>query len=256
MATALALLAFAVLCIRLTFYVNDLQKDVPAIIAREGDATRNLVSEQARQTRFEVLASLSAWEADANHRLGQALVQVRTTSAAADARTGEALALARSIADPASGIVAVADRQLSAANATLAAALNGQQGLVPAARDFLATYQVVPWMISAELDKVNHAAAPAWSAIEPEITCRDAAGRGYGGCWHSRITGLFGEAVNIGGVFTQQFPSIAKSVNGISTDVHTFTSRAVAPRGIWGNVKDVLGTSSGVVRAGAAVGLF
>ncbi len=110
-------------------------------------------------------------------------------------------------------------------------------------------YRLVP-------DELGAAAQPAYLALLPEVTCRTAAGDGYGGCWHSRVTALMGEAARVGGVFTQRFPEFSGSVTGIATDVHTFTSRAVAPRTFWQNVKDVLTTGSGVARAGAAAGLF
>ena len=98
--------------------------------------------------------------------------------------------------------------------------------------------------------------APSWAKLEPEITCQLADGTGYGGCWHSRITALLGEAANAGGVFTRKFPAFADSTAGIAQDVHKFTSKAVAPRGFWGTFKDLVGTGSGAVRALGAAGLF
>lgn len=162
----------------------------------------------------------------------------------ADVRTADATQAIVQIADHAdsqiTGIRTDLNGQLGTLNSTLA---NAAQPIDQLA----ARYTLIP-------DQLAAAAAPSWAAIEPEITDRRD-GHGYVG-WHSRITGLMGEAVNIGGVFTQHFPALSTSITGISVDAHTFTSRAVAPRGFWGNFKDVLGTSSGVVRAGAAAGIF
>jgi len=69
---------------------------------------------------------------------------------------------------------------------------------------------------------------PAWLSLQPEITCRQLDGSGYGGCWHSRVTGLLGEALNVGGVFTQHFPILSTSITGIAKDTH----------GIIGNVRE------------------
>jgi hypothetical protein len=84
------------------------------------------------------------------------------------------------------------------------------------------TYSALPGQIGTRLQ-------PSWLALEPEITCRHADGTGFGGCWHSRITGLMGEAVRVGGVFTQTFPSLADSVTGIASDAHGFTRKYVMP---------------------------
>jgi hypothetical protein len=118
------------------------------------------------------------------------------------------------------------------------------------------TYAALPDRIGAEL-------RPSWLAIEPEITCRMADGSGFGGCWHARGTALLGEAVKVGGVFTQHFPSYAismdasaKSFTGIAADVHKFTSKATAPLTPWGKVKVGLGVAGGVGIAGARMGIF
>jgi hypothetical protein len=73
------------------------------------------------------------------------------------------------------------------------------------------------------------ATSPAWLSLQPEITCRQLDGTGYGGCWHSRITALMGEAARVGGVFTQRFPSMADSATGIASDVRGFTHKYVDP---------------------------
>ncbi len=83
-------------------------------------------------------------------------------------------------------------------------------------------YAALPGQLSTEL-------RPSWLAIQPEITCRQLDGSGYGGCWHSRITGIMGEAVNVGGVFTKHFPSLVSSWDGIGVDTHKFTTKFTAP---------------------------
>jgi hypothetical protein len=156
-----------------------------------------------------------------------------------------------------------ADRRLgdtlARADAALAALESLRQDLKPAidnaalteqsAAALLNTYRALPAQLGEHV-------APSWAKLEPEITCQFANGTGYGGCWHSRITAVLGEAANAGGVFTRKFPSFADSTTGIAADVHTFTSKAVAPRGFWGMVKDFVTTGSGVTRALGAAGLF
>ncbi len=156
-----------------------------------------------------------------------------------------------------------ADRRLgdtlARADAALATAAGVRSDLQPVLRNAAATeesasamldaYRVLPAQLSETL-------APSWEKLQPEITCQSADGSGYGGCWHARITAVLGEAANAGGVFTKKFPAFADSTAGIAHDVHTFTSRAVAPRGFWGTFKDLVGTGSGVTRALGAAGLF
>lgn len=74
---------------------------------------------------------------------------------------------------------------------------------------------------------------------------------------------FMGDAAKAGRTFDAQFPALLANVDattgnfaGVSADIHTFTSRAVAPRGFWGNVKDIISTGSGVTRAAAAAGVF
>ncbi len=83
-------------------------------------------------------------------------------------------------------------------------------------------YAALPGQLSTEL-------RPSWLAIQPEITCRQADGSGYGGCWHSRLTGLMGEALSVGGTFTKHFPSLVTSFDGIGVDTHKFTTKFTAP---------------------------
>lgn len=160
-------------------------------------------------------------------------------------------------------IRATADRRLgdtlARADAALATVDAVRQDLRPAienaamaegrASALMDTYRALPSELAEQL-------APSWAKLQPEVTCQLADGAGYGGCWHSRVTALLGEAANAGGVFTHKFPAFADSATGIAQDIHTFTSRAVAPRGFWGTFKDLVGTTSGVTRALGAAGLF
>ena len=209
-----------------------------------------LVDERAAYVQSALSAQLSI-HADSienilDRRSGAALDVIGKAINRADWRFGEVVGIAdRAVNDADQQLTDIrsdADAHLVTLNKTVS------DTLLPF--DQLATrYMQIP-------DQLATAAAPSWAAVEPEITCRHADGTGYGACWHSRITGLMGEAVNIGGVFTKNFPQLSLSITGIATDAHTFTSRAVAPRGFWGNFKDIIGTSSGVVRAGAAAGIF
>lgn len=179
-------------------------------------------------------------------RTGDVLAIANGAVQRADARTAEAEADVVRIADH-------ADSQITGIRTDINGQMVSLSGIIRDAvqpvDDLARRYTLIP-------DQLATVMAPSWAATEPEITCRHADGSGYGGCWHSRITGLMGEAVNIGGVFTQHFPALSTSITGIAVDAHTFTSRAVAPRGFWGNFKDIVGTSSGLVRAGAAAGVF
>jgi hypothetical protein len=175
----------------------------------------------------------------------------------------QAEGLRRDLADQTSALSVTADRRLgdmlARADAALATLESLRLDLKPAienaaltersASALLDSYRTLPAEMGLHL-------APSWAKLEPEITCQLASGAGYGGCWHARITAVLGEWANAGGVFTQKFPAFADSASGIAADVHTFTSKAVAPRGFWGTVKDFVTTGSGVTRALGAAGLF
>lgn len=83
------------------------------------------------------------------------------------------------------------------------------------AGDLMDTYAELP-------DRLQ--ASATWKALEPEFTCRQADGSGFGGCWHGRITALLGESVKVGGTFTQRFPQMADAVTGMMQDGHEMTS--------------------------------
>jgi hypothetical protein len=116
-------------------------------------------------------------------------------------------------------------------------------------QELATTYNAVPTLLAQEL-------TPSWEALQPEITCRTLTGQGYGGCWHSRITGLFGEAEKVGGVFTQKFPTLVDSVNGITTDARAWTDKYVMPhpqtfgQKVWSGFKTGGAIGIGLARAG------
>lgn len=164
------------------------------------------------------------------------------------------------LTDPEGGVVAVMDRrllsvednvssQLATANHTLALTADQLAGPAGSVTLALARYRVLP-------DELGMRLAPAWASLEPEITCRQLDGAGYGGCMRGRINGLLGEAERTGAQITKDSPVFLEQFTGITTDVHKFTTKAVAPRGVGGTIKDILSTGSGVVRAAGAAGLF
>jgi hypothetical protein len=168
----------------------------------------------------------------------------------------QAQGLRRDLAAATGNLTATADRRAGDALATLESlrqdwrpALQNASAAERSATALLDAYSALPAQFSRRM-------APSWDKLEPEITCRLASGAGYGGCWHARVTAVLGEAANAGGVFTRTFPSFAGSATGIASDVHLFTSKAVAPRGFWGTFKDLITTGSGVTRALGAAGLF
>jgi hypothetical protein len=175
----------------------------------------------------------------------------------------QAEGLRRNLTDESGALRITADRRLGdtlrRADAALATLESLRQDLKPAIDNAAITEQSAAALLdaySALPSQVSARVAPSWAKLEPEITCQLASGAGYGGCWHSRITAVLGEAANAGGVFTKKFPSFADSTTGIAADIHTFTSKAVAPRGFWGTFKDLVTTGSGVTRALGAAGLF
>ena len=210
-----------------------------AQIQREGDASRAAATVAIADTRKELLAEVGKLR-------GDTMARIDSIAANADERTGEVLEIARHTESDARDQIAGArgdiNRQLTTANGTLYATASSVNALS-------ARYIEIP-------DQVANVLMPSFQAIEPEITCRHLDGSGYGGCWHSRVTGLLGEATNVGGVFVKRFPEFSGSVNGIAADVHKFTSKATAPRGFWGTTKDVIITGSGITRAASAAGLF
>lgn len=96
--------------------------------------------------------------------------------------------------------------------------------LVDVARGGQADLHSLVSVYAALPDQLGQQLRHSWTAIEPEITCRQADGTGYGGCWHSRVSALMGEAARVGGTFTQRFPEFADSTNGIASSFASITS--------------------------------
>lgn len=130
--------------------------------------------------------------------------------------------------------------------APVLAALAGTTGKIGTAAD---TYAALP---------AQFAQSPAWLALQPEITCRQLDGSGYGGCWHSRVTALMGEAARVGGVFTQRAPQFVDATLGIEQDVHGWTNKYVLPHKLtfWGKVKVGLLATKDIGIAGLRGGVF
>lgn len=223
-------------------------------------STRRAVSalpEQLALTRSALVAQVAATRDDLDHEIGAARGDLLMRS------ERQVNLLRKDLFAETDAIRATADRRigdtLSRADAALTTVDAFRKDIRPtvenaaiaeqSASALMDTYRALPAQMASRF-------APSWEKMEPEITCRLADGGGYGGCWHSRVTALLGEAANAGGVFTKKFPALADSTTGIAEDVHTFTSRAVAPRGFWGTFKDLIGTTSGVTRALGAAGLF
>ncbi|HEX3875780.1 MAG TPA: hypothetical protein VHW24_02260 [Bryobacteraceae bacterium] len=204
-------------------------------LAGEIVATRRDLDSQIEAARVDVL---SRSERQADRLRADLFKETGAIRDTADRRLGDALARADAALATVGGIREDVRPLIQSTAAT-----------ERSASALLDTYRALPGLMGQEL-------APSWAKIQPEITCEFADGRGYGGCWHARITAVLGEAANAGGVFTKKFPAFADSTTGIATDVHTFTSRVVSPRGFWGNFKDLIGTGSGLTRALGAAGLF
>lgn len=223
------------------------------------DARRSVAAlvDQAALTRTALVAELSATRSDLN---GQ-IAATRTDLLARSERQADLLR--RDLFGETDRIRNTADRRLgdtlARADTALATVAGLRQDLQPMLRGAATTEESASAMLDAYRAlpaQLGRKLSPSWDKIEPEITCAQTNGTGYGGCWHARITAVLGEAANAGGVFTRQFPAFAGSTAGIAHDVHTFTSRAVAPRGFWGTFKDLVGTGSGLTRALGAAGLF
>jgi hypothetical protein len=217
-----------------------------AALPHEIALTRSALLSELRATRQDLISQIQAARQDVLDRSERQVIGLR-----------------RDLLSETSVIAIAADRRLGdtlqRADAALATLDSLRQDLKPAidnaasaeqsASTLLDTYRALPSQLGAQF-------APSWEKLQPEITCRLATGAGYGGCWHSRVTALLGEAANAGGVFTKKFPSFADSATGIAADVHTFTAKTVKPRGFWGTFKDFLSAGSGVARAAGAAGLF
>jgi hypothetical protein len=191
--------------------VAALRVDAFAEIGQQATAIRQTADSQATAIRTDAMGQISGFRADANTRLDGLTLKLQ-------------------------GIANKADDQITGLRYQISPVLINAAALTASSTHLVDTYAALPAQLTTEI-------RPAWLAIQPEITCRQLDGSGYGGCWHSRITGLMGEAVRVGGVFTQHFPSMVSSMDGIGVDVHTFTTKFTAPTStktkIWDGFKSM-----------------
>jgi len=190
---------------------------------------RTAADAQATATREALVLQIAAARADVTHQILPVL----------DARLA--------------AIQRDADQQLGQANETLR---RSGETLGLSAEKITASAETLTGRYTRLPDELALTLRPSWVALEPEFTCRRPDGSGYGGCAHSRVNALLGEAARAGGAFARDFPLLSGSITGIASDAHTFTSRAVAPCRGWCLVRSMLTTSSGVVRAAGAAGVF
>ena len=222
-------------------FVRTLTNEMPVQI----QATRTALIEQADELRTAAIAEVDKQAT---------LLQMQLAAARRDAMAEidrQATGLQLQIADARSDAMAEIHGQALLLQAQIGETRRDAVAAITPASDaaveLMNAYAVLP-------DRFYN--SPEWLKVRPEITCLNVDGSGYGGCWHARITAVLGEAANAGGVFTKKFPAFADSTTGIAKDVHTFTSKTVAPRGFWGTFKDFVAAGSGIARAGAAAGLF
>ena len=228
-----------------------------ALLTRAAIGTVAALPDQIALTREALVREVAATRKDLDEQIAAARVDVLARS------EREAGRLRRDLFVETDAIRATADRRLgdtlARADTALANVEELRQDIKPVIENAAATEQSAASLMDsyrALPAELGDRLGPSWAKLEPEITCRFADGTGYGGCWHSRVTALLGEAANAGGVFTKKFPAFADSTADIAKDVHIFTSKAVAPRGLWGTFKDLVGIGSGTVRVLGAAGLF
>jgi hypothetical protein len=181
------------------------------VAQREDAKLRDLVNAQANQIEKLLSDQMTGLRTDANAQLTAIRDSAMNTEKDANDRTTEALAKIEEI------------------RGDLKPVLENAASLENHASDTMSGVDKLTKAYAALPARVGAAVAPSWAALEPEITCRHADGSGYGTCWHSRTTALLGEAANVGGVFTQQFPKLAASLTGIAVDAHGWTTKYVAP---------------------------
>jgi hypothetical protein len=189
-----------------------LEKQVSRVV--DGDP-RAIAPEDRKPLRALLLAEVHG---DFQQLSDGTFREIRGFRTAADARFGDTLARA--------------DRALGIAENLQTSVKPVLDGVTKTEASFGAladSYRVLP-------DRLAFEFRPAWLSLQPEITCRQLDGSGYGGCWHSRVTALMGEAVRVGGVFTQKFPEMADNFvriegdfHGILDDAHKWTTKYVVP---------------------------
>lgn len=138
-----------------------------------------------------------------------------------------------------------ANGQLTAYRVDTAKLLTEQSALIrgdlrppsKALETLLTNYAALPTQLGDELRPVWKGTGNNTPGLESELTCLRPDGSGYGSCYKGRVHALLGEAVKVGGVFTQKFPQIADStvktgdaIAGITDDVHAWTDKNVRPR--------------------------
>ncbi len=196
----------------------------------EMTGTRAALVEKVDQVRIDSFAEI---DAQANGIRKDTLVALNQQSVLIRKDLADGLkALNHTVSEPLDHITVTlqdavnkADKRLASLDDHIAPVLENASALTVASTRLVDNYAALPGQLSTEL-------RPSWLAIQPEITCRQADGSGYGGCWHSRITGLMGEAVNVGGTFTKHFPSLVSSFDGIGVDTHKFTTKFTAPTSV------------------------
>ncbi len=211
-AVAISVLSVSTCTCLLLLDARALVKAQFGVAQREGTKTRDLIDRQANGIRSDLTGQLNGIRRQALGALNQQSALIRRDIADGLGQLNHTVSIAVTQAvEPIQGI-----------RADLGPVLANAAALTVASTRLVDNYAALPAQLSTEL-------RPSWLAIQPEITCRQLDGSGYGGCWHSRITGLMGEAVNVGGTFTKHFPSLVSSFDGIGVDTHKFTTKFTAP---------------------------
>jgi hypothetical protein len=180
LSASIALLSIGACTSLLLLDARALAKAQFGVAQREGQKTRDMLERQANQLRADVMLRVDGIAGRAN---------------------GQVTSLRTEVLERVDRGLTLADSRLSAAQSSLDGLRGDLQPVLRNAATLEANYATLPDRLSAEL-------RPSWLAIQPEITCRQLDGAGYGGCWHSRITAVLGETAKAGGVFTQKFPML------------------------------------------------
>ena len=194
-----ALLALVVQAVLLEREVTTAARVLPGIVRFEIQETR-------RELRAEVDKQASGIRTDAMGQIStlrtETMARVDVLTAIVDRRAGE--------------VLEVADSRLGEATGAIAGLRGDLQPVLANTALLEANYAALPGQLGEVLK-------PSWTKVDPEITCQQADGTGYGGCWHARVTALLGESARAGGIFVQHFPALADSMTGIAGDAHHMT---------------------------------